>query len=224
MTCCAKSSSCDNAITSLRRTPADRLIGGLTLRWRLGHVLGQAPLDTEIADCNAAPRIVSRSVELSTTEVSPWLLVALMVLMPSMVELLDERRCDRLRAWYRAKRPTPADIDGGKSVRGSAATGSRRGANRPPTISAIDINRVATADGCRIPRRSSHGCQGSQSSTFTRAPGETRCWPSTTTRSPGCRPAVTALLSASLPVTVTLRISALLSGVTTNTNKPSWPT
>src|SRR5688500_20400023 len=32
----------------------------------------------------------------------------------------------------------------GKSVRGRAATGNRPNANRPPTISAIDINRVAT--------------------------------------------------------------------------------
>src|SRR5688572_33460466 len=32
----------------------------------------------------------------------------------------------------------------GKSVRGSAATGNRPNANSPPTISAIDINKVAT--------------------------------------------------------------------------------
>src|SRR5688572_29693952 len=61
----------------------------------------------------------------------------------------------------------------GKSVRGSAATGNRPNANRPPTISAIDISRVAT--GCRmqnsetfiarLPRRSilhAHRCTGGE--------------------------------------------------------------
>src|SRR4029450_6948217 len=102
----------------------------------------------EIADCtSAAAASMSRSRSNSMTiEVLPWVLLALMVLMPSIVAncLMRGVATDFAMVSGDAPGSEAETLMVGKSVRGSAATGSRPNANRPPTISAIDISSVAT--------------------------------------------------------------------------------
>src|SRR5262245_54184511 len=81
-----------------------------------------------------------------TIEVRPRVLVALMVLMPSMVVncLMRGVATDFAMVSGEAPGREAETLTVGKSVRGKAATGSRPKANSPPMISANDISRVAT--------------------------------------------------------------------------------
>src|SRR6185436_20096422 len=121
----------------------------------------------EIADCtSAAAASMSRSRSNSMTiEVLPCVLLALMVLMPSIVAncLMRGVATDFAIVSGEAPGSEAETLMVGKSVRGRAATGNRPNANRPPTINAIDISSVATGRRMQnsetfiaAPRRASH--------------------------------------------------------------------
>src|SRR5690348_12299637 len=109
---------------------------------------GRRRLVREIADCtSAAAASISRSRSNSMTiDVLPWVLVALMVVMPSIVVncLMRGVATDFAMVSGDAPGSDAETLMVGKSVRGSAATGSSPKANSPPIMSAIDINNVAT--------------------------------------------------------------------------------
>src|ERR1051325_5435399 len=81
-----------------------------------------------------------------TIEVLPWVLVALMVLMPWMVEncLISGVATDFAIVSGEAPGRDADTLMVGVSMRGSAATGKTPNANAPPAISASDISNVAT--------------------------------------------------------------------------------